>query len=177
MGKKKQVKQNKQIEQYDRIGRSEERVRKNGEIFTPTALVNEMLDLLIKHQLENGKSLYEVTDGNWVDPSCGNGQFLVEVVRRKLEAGHTPEHALETTYGVELMPDNTGVCRVRVLQVVAEHLKQPLDIVKKKYYHIVKQNIVCGEALKQWDFENWKPRYPHIPPTYDAPVNIDLLAF
>ena len=69
------------------------------------------------------------------DPCCGDGQFLAEVVIRKMENGSTLEQALSTTYGVELMRDNVDLCRERLL-CGEEHLR-----------HIVTRNIVCHDAL------------------------------
>ena len=72
---------------------------------------------------------------NALDPSCGDGQFLGEIVIRKVEGGQTLEQALSTTYGVELMQDNVDLCRERLL---CGH---------EEYRHIVEKNIVCADAL------------------------------
>lgn len=72
----------------------------------------------------------------FLDPSCGDGQFLSEVLIRKMEHGATFEQALSTIYGVELMPDNAALCRDRLL-CKQEHLR-----------HIVDKNIVCADGLR-----------------------------
>jgi type I restriction-modification system DNA methylase subunit len=74
------------------------------------------------------------------DPSCGNGQFLSEVLIRKLENGIALEQALATIYGVDIMFDNVEVCRERLLCGV--------DSLR----HIVEKNIVCADAL-HYNFE------------------------
>jgi hypothetical protein len=71
----------------------------------------------------------------FLDPSCGDGQFLGEVLIRKMENGSTFEQALSTVYGVDLMQDNIDLCRERLL-CGQEHLR-----------HIVERNIVCHDAL------------------------------
>lgn len=110
------------------VERDQIRIRSTAEVFTPTALVQEMLDQL---PLE----LFTDPDKTFLDSSCGDGQFLSEVLIRKLEAGQDFERALGTIYGVDLMPDNVTLCRERLL-CGREDLR-----------HIVTTNIVCHDAL------------------------------
>lgn len=110
------------------IDRDRARVKATGEVFTPTSLVQELLDQLSQELFENP---YET----FLDPSCGDGQFLGEVLIRKMENGSTFEQALETIYGVDLMPDNVAECRQRLL------------CGRQDLYHVVKRNIVCHDAL------------------------------
>jgi type I restriction-modification system DNA methylase subunit len=110
------------------IERDKLRIKQNAEVFTPTGLVQEMLDQLSQAEFADSTATF-------CDPSCGDGQFLSEVVIRKLENGSTLEQALSTTYGVELMRDNVELCRDRLL-CGEEHLR-----------HIVTRNIVCHDAL------------------------------
>jgi len=110
------------------IEREQTRVKATGEVFTPTVLVEEILDK-IEQELFN-----DVTK-TFLDPSCGDGQFLASVLYRKLENGIDFEQALSTIYGVDLMADNVELCRERLL-CGREDLK-----------HIVELNIVCADAL------------------------------
>ncbi len=110
------------------IERDKLRIKQTGEVFTPTVLVQEMLDRIPHDQFVGPTATF-------CDPCCGDGQFLSEVVIRKLENGSTLEQALSTTYGVELMRDNVELCRERLL-CGEEHLR-----------HIVTRNIVCHDAL------------------------------
>ena len=87
-----------------------------------------MLDQLPQEQFADPTKTF-------LDNSCGDGQFLAEVVIRKLEHGSTLEQALSTTYGVELMRDNVELCRERLL---CGH---------EEFRHIVNRNIVCHDAL------------------------------
>ena len=79
------------------IERDKLRVKETAEVFTPTPLVQTMLDKLpIEVFTDETKT--------FLDPSCGDGQFLSEVVIRKMERSKCSlEQALSTTYGVELM--------------------------------------------------------------------------
>lgn len=110
------------------IERDHTRVKATGEVFTPTPLVQEMLDQL-------PKELFEDPAKTFLDNSCGDGQFLGEVLIRKMENGSTFEQALSTVYGVDLMPDNIEECRRRLL-CGREDLRP-----------IVERNIVCHDAL------------------------------
>lgn len=110
------------------IERDRARVKATGEVFTPTQLVEEMLDRL-------PQDLFTDPNKTFLDPSCGDGQFLGEVLIRKMENGSTFEQALSTVYGVDLMQDNVLECRKRLLC-------GRIDL-----EHIMKKNIVCHNAL------------------------------
>lgn len=112
----------------DDVVRGIERIKAHGEVFTPTALVREILEKI---------PVEEFTDPTktFCDPCCGNGQFLSEVLIRKLENGSAFEVALGTIYGVDIMSDNVLVCQNRLLCGVEE------------LRHIVEKNIVCADAL------------------------------
>ena len=114
------------------IERDKARTKATGEVFTPTPLVQEILDQL-------PQEIFTDTAKTFLDPSCGDGQFLAEVLARKMEAGSTFEQALSTIYGVDIMPDNVALCRARLLCGKEDNK----DLVK-----IVVRNIVCADALK-----------------------------
>lgn len=111
------------------VERDKNRVKATGEVFTPTPLVQEVLDNL-------PSAVFADPAKTFLDNSCGDGQFLSEVLIRKMENGSTFEQALGTIYGVDLMPDNVLQCKDRLL-CGQEHLR-----------HIVDKNIVCADALK-----------------------------
>lgn len=114
------------------IERDKLRVKETEEIFTPTVLVQECLDLLETIHTDIFSNLTKT----FLDNSCGDGQFLGEVLIRKIENGIDFESALSTIHGVDLMPDNVKLCRDRLL-CGREDLR-----------HIVEQNIVCADALR-----------------------------
>jgi len=114
------------------IERDKLRVKQTSEVFTPTELVQEMLD-------ELDQELFKDISKKFLDPSSGDGQFLSEVVIRKMElSGCTLEQALSTTYGVELMEDNVKLCK--------ERLSGPNPT--KEIIDILDNNIVCADSLK-----------------------------
>ena len=116
------------------VERDKLRIKQTAEVFTPTPLVQEMLDKLEK---EN-PTLFSDSTKTFLDNSCGDGQFLSEVIIRKMErSGCTLEQALSTTYGVDLMDDNINECRKRLAGP-----NPTLEILE-----IVNKNIVCHDTL------------------------------
>ena len=110
------------------IERDQLRVKSTSEVFTPTELVQQILD-----QYPN--EMFKDPTKTFLDNSCGDGQFLGEVLIRKVENGIDFETALRTIYGVDLMQDNVELCCERLL-CGREDLR-----------HIVEKNIVCHDAL------------------------------
>ena len=111
------------------IERTQARVLATQEVFTPTRLVQTILD-------ELPADMFTDPTKKFMDNSCGDGQFLREVLIRKMQHGATFEQALSTIYGVDLMLDNVDLCRERLL-CGQEHLR-----------HIVQKNIVRANGLK-----------------------------
>ena len=111
------------------IERDTLRVKATSEVFTPTDEVQTTLDKIPMEKFQDPTKTF-------LDNSCGDGQFLGEVLIRKMENGSTFEQALSTIYGVDLMSDNVKLCQDRLL-CGQEHLR-----------HIVERNIVCADALE-----------------------------
>lgn len=98
--------------------RSKKRVTDHGEVFTNDREVNAMLDL-VKHETER-------IDARFLEPACGNGNFLAEVLRRKLnvvEQRYSKSQieweryaviAVSSIYGVDILEDNAQECRERL---------------------------------------------------------------
>ena len=134
------------------VDREKTRVKATGEVFTPTPLVEEILDKM-------DPELFKDPTKTFLDPSCGDGQFLASVLYRKLQNGTNFETALSTIYGVDLMPDNVDLCRERLL-CTREDLR-----------HIVERNIVCADALK------YHYRFDGSPPYDPAPEELQQQHF
>ena len=111
------------------VDREHSRVKATGEVFTPTELVEEILDKM-------DQTLFSDPTKTFLDPSCGDGQFLASVLYRKLQNGIDFETALSTIYGVDLMQDNVDLCRERLL------------CGRKDLQHIIYANIVCADGLR-----------------------------
>src|SRR5699024_4567634 len=101
--------------------KSKQRVADHGEVFTPDWLVNDMLDLV--------RDETERIDSRFLEPACGSGNFLVQVLARKLAAverryaktdfdkRHQALHGLMCIYGIELLDDNIAECRANMLEI------------------------------------------------------------
>ena len=114
------------------IDREYLRVKATGEVFTPTEKVQH-----IHNYLESLKpDLFTDPTKTFIDNSCGDGQFLGEVLIRKVKNGIDFATALSTIHGVDLMEDNIALTHERLL-CGREDLR-----------HIVEKNIVCADALR-----------------------------
>ena len=127
----------------DDIQRDKNRVLQSQEVFTPTHKVIELLQEYSEDLKDPAKK--------FLDPSCGDGQFLGEVLISKIENGIDFETALRNIYGVDIMQDNIKLCHERLL-CGREDLR-----------HIVEKNIVCTDALDyHYQFNGTLPLQPDI---------------
>ncbi len=132
--------------------RTRARVAAFGEVFTPSWLVDAMLDLV--------KSESERIDSRFLEPACGSGNFLVPVLDRKLatvgrrhgrsdfEKRHYALFSVMCIYGVELLADNVAECRESLLETYAAFLDIGRDDVwSHAAKEVLKLNIIEGDAL------------------------------
>lgn len=136
--------------------KSKQRVEEHGEVFTNEREVNAMLDL-VKQETER-------IDSRFLEPACGDGNFLSEVLRRKLEVvgkryGKSQLEyeryafvAVSSIYGVDILQDNVEDCRERLYAIVDDkysHKFKPSpnpDFLAAIRY-VLDTNILCGDAL------------------------------
>ncbi|EJL86332.1 type I restriction-modification system methyltransferase subunit [Polaromonas sp. CF318] len=132
--------------------KSKQRVTDHGEVFTPDWMVDVMLDL-VKHETER-------IDSRFLEPACGSGNFIVQILRRKLavvelkygksefERQHYALLALMCIYGIELLQDNLNECHANMLEIWAEYfdINETADLYKAAA-HVLSQNILHGDAL------------------------------
>jgi hypothetical protein len=136
--------------------KSKDRISDFGEVFTNEREVNAMLDL-VKQETERIESRF-------LEPACGDGNFLAEVLRRKLATvkgryGKIPDDyerysviAVKSIYGVELLKDNTIECRKRLFELWnAEYTNvtgpYSNDECRNAVNFILDKNILNGDAL------------------------------
>jgi len=136
--------------------KSKDRIADFGEVFTAEREVNAMLDL-VKHETERIESRF-------LEPACGDGNFLAEVLRRKLEVvknryGKNPDDyerysviAITSIYGVELLEDNTIECRKRLFNIwnldyTKTSGKYANEECRETVHFILSKNILNGDAL------------------------------
>ena len=130
------------------INRDKLRVKQTAEVFTPTPLVQEMLDKLE----EENPQIFSNPPKTFLDNSCGDGQFLSEVIIRKMERGSTFIEAISTTYGVEFMEDNVIECCARLAG--PNPTQEVLDIVENNIVHhdALTYHYMFGEEKKRYLF-------------------------
>ncbi|HEY5804841.1 MAG TPA: N-6 DNA methylase [Lysobacter sp.] len=139
-----------------RLVKSKQRVADHGEVFTPQWMVEAMLDLV--------KGETERIDSRFLEPACGSGNFLVQVLKRKLaavevkfgrsdfEKRNYALFGLMCIYGVELLPDNVAECRENLLEIFAEYLGlDETDSLYRVASFVLTQNLVHGDALSMLD--------------------------
>ena len=136
--------------------KSKQRVAERGEVFTAEREVNAMLDL-VKQETER-------IDSRFLEPACGDGNFLSEILKRKLSVveknykknAHDYEKysllALMSIYGVDIMSDNVVDCRARLFDIWKEKYntvckKNATGKAEKAAKYILDKNIICGNAL------------------------------
>ncbi len=139
--------------------KSRERVQQHGEVFTSEREVNAMLDL-VKHETER-------IDSRFLEPACGDGNFLAEILRRKLsvcrrfveqrkntqlEYEKNAVLAVSSIYGIELLGDNTRTCRERLFHIFeTEYHNLYGEAVKpeclRSIRYLLSKNIIQGNAL------------------------------
>ena len=136
--------------------KSKKRIRDHGEVFTAEREVKAMCDLV--------KDETERIDSRFLEPACGDGNFLVEILTRKLEVvkrkykKSTLDYeknavlALSSVYGVDILRDNVIACRERLFKLWDKEYKSVCkkdcnDQTREAVKFILSKNIVCGNAL------------------------------
>jgi len=135
---------------------SKERVSDHGEVFTSPREVNAMLDL-VKQETER-------IDSRFLEPACGHGNFLAEILRRKLavvEAKYGKNQtdferyatlAISSIYGIDILEDNVRDCRKRLFDIFddlySRLFKESCKAeCRKATEYILSKNIIWGDAL------------------------------
>ncbi|WP_289074008.1 DNA methyltransferase [uncultured Bacteroides sp.] len=135
---------------------SRQRVAERGEVFTAEREVNAMLDLVANECLR--------PDSRFLEPACGNGNFLTAILKRKLSElrrkyKNSPYDyekqaivAIGSLYGVDIMRDNVDECRERLFSIWNEeytaHCKsEASEEARQAAKFIISRNIINGNAL------------------------------
>ena len=136
--------------------KSKQRVADHGEVFTAEREVKAMCDLV--------KSETERIDSRFLEPACGEGAFLTEILRRKLavvkrQYGKSSADyekysviAITSLYGVDILEDNAEICRQKLYEIwnkeyTADAKSQANDQCRETVKFILRKNILCGDAL------------------------------
>ena len=151
----------------ENLVKSRQRVSDHGEVFTPSWMVEDMLNLV--------QSETERIDSRFLEPACGSGNFLKNVLSRKFkivndkygksdfEKRHYALYALMCIYGIELLKDNVEECRSILLSQFVGFLDTEVeDVIIKAAETVLNSNIIQGDALtlsttegKPIEFPEW----------------------
>ena len=135
---------------------SKQRVADHGEVLTGKREVNAMLDL--------GKSETERIDSRFLEPACGTGNFLAEILERKLRVVETRYGksqleferysvlAISSIYGIDILEDNIKQCRERLFRIFGRNYQRLFknksrDDCRESVRYILTRNIIHGDAL------------------------------
>jgi len=135
---------------------SKKRVADHGEVFTSKREVNAMLDL-VKQETERIESRF-------LEPACGKGNFLTEILERKLHVVETRYRksqldyernavlAISSIYGIDILQDNVVECRKRLFEIFDKKYsslfkKRAKDECRNAVQFILEKNIIWGDAL------------------------------
>lgn len=136
--------------------KARDRIREHGEVFTAEREVNAMLDL-VKQAAAN-------IDTTFLEPACGDGNFLIEIFRRKMDSvfalanGNEADfeywatRAISTIYGVDIQEDNVFEARTRLYdgffyRYINTFKHRPSQICMNSLQFILSQNLQCGNTL------------------------------
>jgi hypothetical protein len=143
--------------------KSKQRVADHGEVYTNHREVSAMVDL-ISHEAKR-------VDSKFLEPACGNGNFLIEILRRKVDYINSRYSSSQTdferylflaatsVYGVDIQQDNVYECRERLLTFLAENYKKLFKKTYKAHFiesisFVISRNILCGDALTLKTYED-----------------------
>jgi hypothetical protein len=137
----------------EELVKSRQRIEDHGEVFTPSWMVEDMLNLV--------KTESERIDSRFLEPACGSGNFLKSVLSRKLatvEARYGKNHfekrhfalfSVMCVYGIELLEDNLQECRENLLQIYCNFLDiKRNDVWALAASNVLAFNILQGDALR-----------------------------
>lgn len=116
--------------------KSRKRVKEFAEVYTNEREVNAMLDLIPNITIEM----------TFLEPSCGNGNFLIEILKRKLQLAKTDDEVLQcysTIFGIDIQEDNVIESRERMLNLL------PNSALTNVVKQILNKNIKVGDFLKE----------------------------
>lgn len=120
--------------------KSRERVSKFGEVFTPAHIVSDMCDLIPADVWQN-------IDSTFLEPACGNGNFIAEILKRKLSICHNTDEiirAYKSIYGIDIQQDNIEETKARMLSMLPEvDMTTTIQVIE-----ILQKQIICGDSLK-----------------------------
>ena len=124
--------------------KSKARVNKFAEVFTAEREVKAMCDLI-------PSEVWEDIDSRFLEPACGNGNFLVEIFERKLNRCESAEqglNALRSIYGIDIQQDNVEESKQRLFDMFVKKFPKAPAVTAIVAAQILENNIICGDSLE-----------------------------
>lgn len=129
----------------EKLIKSKQRVKDFAEVFTPKHIVKDMCDLI-------PEEMWVSVETTFLEPACGTGNFLAEILERKFKLCENWEdglRALKSVYGVDIQQDNVEETKLRLFDMyIAEFPKSPA-VSGLIATQILERNIVCGNFIKE----------------------------
>lgn len=138
----------------EKLIKSKQRVKDFAEVFTPKHIVKDMCDLVPEEMWTNVETTF-------LEPACGTGNFLAEILERKFKLCESWEdglRALKSVYGVDIQQDNVEETKGRLFEMYIKQFPKSPAISGLMAAQILENNIVCGDFVKDWTDEIAKKR-------------------
>lgn len=133
----------------EKLIKSKQRVKDFAEVFTPKHIVKDMCDLV-------PEEMWTSIDTTFLEPACGTGNFLAEILERKFKLCKNWDdglRALKSIYGMDIQQDNVEETKLRLFYMYSTKFTTAPAIAVLKAAQIVENNIVCGDFIKEWKDE------------------------
>ena len=138
----------------EKLIKSKQRVKDFAEVFTPKHIVKDMCDLVPEEMWTNVETTF-------LEPACGTGNFLVEILERKFKLCEDWQGgliALKSVYGVDIQQDNVEEAKGRLFEMYIKRFPKSPAISGLIAAQILENNIVCGNFIKEYTDEIEKKR-------------------
>ncbi len=146
--------------------KSKSRVAEYGEVITNIREIRDMLNL-VKNETQR-------LDSKFLEPACGDGQFILEVLREKLvilkNKYYLNKYEYEkhlilvvgSTYGIDILEDNVITTRSNIFKIFENEYKKiffdKINLsLKKSIQFVINKNIIWGDALTLLEIATKKP--------------------
>lgn len=136
------------LEGYATAERQERRKGSGGsqEFFTNYVLVKKMCDKISEDKWSD-------INADFLEPSMGNGQFVVYIIYNKIMHGSTWYESLQHTWGIDILENNVRETHQRIHNLFEQ---MGIEYDKEMAQQIMDHNLVCSDFF-DWDFLNWCP--------------------
>lgn len=130
----------------EKLIKSKQRVSDFGEVFTPAHIVKDMCDLV-------PEEMWTSIDTTFLEPACGTGNFLVEILERKFKLCKSWEdglRALKSIYGMDIQADNVEEAKGRLFEMYIKQYPKSPAVSGLIAAQILENNIVCGDFIPEF---------------------------